>query len=74
MKNKFIEDFYSMSRLEDIGNLEYENFCLANVKDEKGNIMKIFNIFEDIIVYINNKKIATYTLNSVRGTKQWIIK
>lgn len=74
MNNKFIEDFYSMSRLENVGNLEYENFCLAVVRDEKGNIMEIFNIFEDIIVYINNEKVATYTLASVRGTKQWILK
>ena len=74
MNNKFIEDFYNMSKLQNVGKLEYETFCLATVKDKKGNTMQIFNIFEDIIVHINNHKVGTYTLMSVRGTKQWILK
>lgn len=74
MNNKFIEDFYNMSKLQNVGKLEYKNFCLATVKDKKGNVMEIFNIFEDIIVHINNQKVGTYTLMMVRGTKQWILK
>lgn len=73
MENKFIEDFVSQSNLKMIGNLDYDNFCTASITDKNGDKMTIFNVFEDVILYLNDDKIGRYKLVTIHGCKHWIL-
>lgn len=77
MKNKYIESYINFLDLKEKYKKEYINDYNCILTDEKNeNIMNILNIFEDVIVTINDEKIGCFTERYDRydNSKIWVEK